>query len=62
VSKFTIEAEATKETPKAIYVETEQGNAWIPLSMIDDDSEVYALEHKGKLVIPDWLADEKGWE
>ena len=34
---------------------------WIPMSQIHDDSEVYdATTKRGKLVIPAWLAREKG--
>lgn len=32
---------------------------WIPKSQITDDSEVYSLGHKGKLVIPRWLAVQR---
>lgn len=33
---------------------------WIPKSQIHDDSEVYEAGTRGKLIIPEWLAVEKG--
>lgn len=35
---------------------------WIPVSQIDDDSEVCKPDTEGKLIIPTWLAVEKGLE
>ena len=32
----------------------------IPKKLVDEDSEVYAKHTDGKLVIPAWLATEKG--
>lgn len=33
---------------------------WIPKSQIDDDSEVFADDQSGKLVISAWLAEREG--
>jgi hypothetical protein len=33
---------------------------WVPQSQIHDDSEVFEVGHKGKLVIPRWLAEREG--
>lgn len=50
-------------TEKALLVEHEGEELWIPLSQIDGDSEIYA-EHQvgeeGVLVVTDWLAEQKG--
>lgn len=53
---------ATRETDKALLVEVEETGEeyWIPKSQIQDDSEVYEKGHEGKLVLPRWLAKEKG--
>ena len=32
---------------------------WIPQSQIDDDSEVWKLGDKGKLVVSEWIAIQK---
>ena len=49
------------ETYLAILCLFESGDElWIPKSQIHDDSEVYAKDHSGELVIPEWLAEEKG--
>jgi len=33
---------------------------WIPVSQIDDDSEVFEEGHEGKLVVSQWIAEQKG--
>lgn len=48
------------ETDKAILCVIEDKEHWIPLSQIDEDSEVYAKDTEGKLVITEWLAKTKG--
>lgn len=54
------QAETIRETPKAILVEVEGEEFWIPKSQIDDESEVWQDDQEGELVIPLWLAEEKG--
>lgn len=52
------------DSGKALLVEAKEAEddpVWIPHSQITADSEVYEPEHYGKLVITDWLADQKGW-
>lgn len=55
-----------KETDKAILCtipDLDGEEIWVPKSQIKDESEVYSLKsgkEPGKLVIPKWLADEKG--
>ena len=61
-STFDVEVEEVlKETPMALLVKLESGeDIWIPKSQISDDSEVWKADQIGKLVIPEWLAKEKG--
>jgi hypothetical protein len=53
-------ARAIKATSMAILVEVDDEEYWIPISQIDDDSEVYQKGDEGTLIIPRWLAEEKG--
>lgn len=50
------------ETDGALLVVADGEEVWIPKSQIDDDSEVYAKGTSGTLIIPRWLAREKGLE
>jgi hypothetical protein len=50
----------SRETEAALLVEIEGETFWIPKSQIHDDSEVYKADTEGTLVIPLWLAEEKG--
>jgi len=50
-----------KGTEKALLIRFETGEEeWIPQSQIDDDSEVYAEGDEGTLIIPEWIATERG--
>lgn len=62
---FTIEgARAERETDIALLVVYEQGKRtverWFPKSQITDDSEVWEVGHRGKLVISGWFARKEG--
>lgn len=46
------------ETERAILIKTEEGEAWIPLSQIDDESEVWKKGDTGTLAIKRWLAEK----
>lgn len=48
------------QTEKAILVEIEGEEHWIPQSQIDDDSEVFSAGDEGTLVITEWIAEQKG--
>lgn len=56
-----------RETSKAILVYLTEGDDefvshWIPKSQLHpDENEVEGTGHTGMLVIPEWLAKEKGW-
>jgi hypothetical protein len=45
---------------RALLCDVEGKAVWIPISQIHDDSEVYKADTEGKLIIPQWLAEEKG--
>ena len=46
---------------KAFEISTvEHGIMAVPVSALHDDSEVYEVEHKGKLVVKRWFASKKG--
>ena len=47
------------ETPKAILVEIDGEEVWIPQSQITDDSEVWKEGDEGTLVITEWIAKQK---
>lgn len=56
-------------TPKALRVRFDEGavvagEAWLPRSVIHDDSEVYdALNNaRGTLVVEQWFATKEGWD
>lgn len=49
-----------KDTDKAILVKIEGKECWIPKSQIHDDSEVYKKGTDGKLIISQWIAEQKG--
>lgn len=49
-----------KETDAAIFVTIDGEDVWIPKSQIHDDSEVYAEDHEGTLVVSSWIAQQRG--
>ena len=60
-----VEVEVEKviaETDKAIgiIVDEDDEPTWIPKSQIADESEVQAKGDHGTMIIPRWLAEEKG--
>ena len=60
---FTLDEEVTciAETDKAILVQVDGENCWVPKGQVHDDSEVYAENHVGKLVVTAWFARKVGW-
>lgn len=48
------------ETEKAILVEYEGDEIWIPKSLVGPNSEVEEPGDEGMIEIPEWFADEKG--
>ncbi len=55
------DVQCQKELPKSLYCWFGDKAAWIPKSQILDGSEVRAKGDKGVLIIPAWLAAERGW-
>lgn len=51
---------AEKSTALALLCDFGDAKVWIPRSQIDEDSEVLETGHKGVMIIPRWLANEKG--
>jgi hypothetical protein len=52
--------QVVRATGKALLVLVEGEEVWIPRSQIQEDSEVQDEGDSGTLVIPMWLAEEKG--
>lgn len=50
------------ETRDALRLEHADWDRWVPKSVVHDDSEVYALGHKGKLVIKRWFVEKEKWD
>jgi hypothetical protein len=54
--------EVKKETGAALLCVTrEHGEVWVPKSQIDEDSEVYKEGTDGRLIVTQWIAEQKGW-
>ena len=51
----------TKATAKALLVSIDgDPPIWIPLSQVNEDSEVFSEGDEGKLVVTRWIAEQKG--
>lgn len=63
--KFRCQAKVVRDSGAALLVQLDSGEkAWIPKSLIDDDSEVFeagGTNSEGELIIPEWLAIKKGF-
>jgi Ser-tRNA(Ala) deacylase AlaX len=53
-------ARCVRATSKAILVDVDGEEVWIPQSQVHDDSEVWRAGDEGKLVISEWIAKRKG--
>lgn len=51
---------ALRQTEKALLVELDGKEIWVPQSQIDDDSEVFEAGGEGVLVVSEWWATERG--
>ncbi len=54
------DVEVLAESDKAVLCDVEGEEVWIPKSQIHDDSEVYAADTSGRLVVTEWIARQKG--
>lgn len=52
--------EVKASTPKAILIEVDGEEHWIPRSQLLDGTDVDDVGDEGKIVIPKWLADDRG--
>ena len=50
------------ETVKAVRVQIDDRQVWIPKSVIHDDSEVWKIGTEGELVVARWFAEKEGLE
>ncbi len=62
MTEYRCEAICIKNTGQALLVEIDGEEVWLPQTLIHIDSEVFDAEDNsaGTLVIPEWLAKEKG--
>lgn len=49
-----------RSTDKAILVDIDGDEHWIPQSQVHEDSEVYRQGQTGTLVITQWIAKQRG--
>lgn len=56
------DVKALRMTDKALQCLIDGEEHWVPLSQLDDDSEVYddTLNSMGTLIISTWMADKLG--
>lgn len=56
-------ATVVRETALAICVRVEGDDVWFPKALVFNESEVWSLANPGpgNLVVPRWLAEEKGF-
>ncbi len=54
-----LDARCLRETDKAILVEIDGDEYWIPQSQVSEDSEVWKEGDEGDLVISSWIAKQK---
>lgn len=65
--EYPNEVEVIRESDsgKALLVKDDEGEEfWVPKSQIHEDSEVYkpsGPNSYGRLIVTQWLANEKGW-
>ena len=64
---FTVEAVYLTETEKAVLVDVAGDEAWVPLSQIEEGSQIcggcgFYRGDVGELVVARWLARKRGWE
>lgn len=56
------EAKVLRVTDKALLVDLEGEEVWVPRSVIHDDSEVYSEKNgEGELVVALWWAEANGY-
>lgn len=58
----TEDSRVIKDTGKALLVDIDGDEVWIPKSVIHDDSEVYKEDTEGELIVKLWWAREHGYD
>ena len=56
---FSVEAEILRETLKAVLIEVEGEEIWLPRSQLIDDDEL-PVRGKARVKMTAWIAKEKG--
>lgn len=54
------EVKKRSDSGKALLCTIDGVDTWVPISQLDDDSEVYDVGHSGKLVVSEWWANKAG--
>jgi hypothetical protein len=54
------DAVCVRATDKAILVRIDGKEHWIPQTQVHADSEVFSEGDEGKLVVTQWIAEQKG--
>lgn len=60
---FTVDEEVncTVDTNKAILVNVDGEDHWVPKSQIDAASECFEAGTSGSLIVTQWFAEKAGW-
>jgi hypothetical protein len=56
------DAVAIAETDKALLVEIDGDEKWVPKSVIHDNSEVWKKGDEGTIVVEGWWGRAEGWD
>lgn len=54
------DAKVKRTTPSALLVEVDGRKVWVPRSQLLEENDVSEEGEEGLLVIPEWLAIERG--
>jgi hypothetical protein len=49
-----------RQTAKALLVDIDGAETWIPQSVISEDSEIYKADQTGTLIVAHWWAKKAG--
>jgi pectate lyase len=62
-AEFTYEEFVTvvQETDKAICIDDDSNEIWVPKSQITDHSEVWQKGDDGYITVTEWWAEKQGW-
>ena len=48
-------------TDKAVLIEFDDEEVWIPWSCVEDNDEDFKVGYKGKMYVAEWWAEKEGW-